>query len=146
MTCPIADMTDCTKKCKCPSGVGVCTGRAYDCAKPCGDSLGLLWQPDTCDCLDVTPCGGTVQESGGAGTTVTTVNLGYGGGTVSFYYEAYRVKDSFTVTGAVSFSTGGPVSGSQTVFLAKDPDVNIATVTVTGPTGTAWQWSMSCPS
>ena len=135
-----ANMDNCRRKKKCLFGPN--EGFVYDPVEPCtGDTE--EFQADTCTCIETSPCGGSFTAAGGPGTTVKNVNVGTGLGTITFSWQAYNVKDSFTLSGAVSFSTG-VVSGTGTVFLPKTTAASIVTVTVTGPQGTAWTFAISC--
>lgn len=140
MTLPGVDMNDCSKKCRCPAG-GANAGKLYNCLAPCGPDGGF--DVTTCECY--TPCVGNIgAQSGGAGTTVDTYFVGGNGGTIVFSWEAYVVKDSFTVSGAANYSTG-VVSGNGSVALPLTPGVTTITVTVVGPSGTGWQYGLVCP-
>ena len=134
------NMDDCSPKCKCR--VGLNAGQAYDCSNPCGSSPTLKFDPALCDCAEVLPCGGfSIGLSGGAGTTVNTYNTpGRTGDTCIFSYQAYTVPDQFIVSGAASFSFG-PSGGSGTVYLPMN-DAGYITVTVSGPSGTGWNYSI----
>ena len=135
-----ANMDVCRRKKKCLSGPN--EGRVYDPLDPCTSDT-EEFQADTCTCIDTSPCGGNFSAAGGPGVTVKNINVGAGLGTITFRWQAYAVKDSFVLSGAVSFSTG-TVSGAGTVFLPKTTAASIVTVTVTGPQGTAWNFGLSC--
>lgn len=113
-------------------------------------------------------CGSPVSFSGGVGTTSHTVNIGSDMGLVLFTFNAYYVPDRFVVTwdGLDVIDTGyrgsatlnptliglglppvsGPGSGTATFFKNK-ASPSLLTVTVYGPiTGTAWSFSVDCPS
>lgn len=87
------------------------------------------------------------QGSGGEGTFTFTHSVGQGPGTVSFYYDAYSIPDAFTVTasGGTLFSTGGLVSGSQSVSLSIPAGSALVFVSVSAPrSGTGWEYSVGC--
>jgi hypothetical protein len=57
MTCPTADMTSCSPKCKCLGGA--CHDSAYDCSQPCPS--GSVFIAAECACEQVCPpCGNVV--------------------------------------------------------------------------------------
>lgn len=98
---------------------------------------------DPCHCCYT--CG-TVVGSGGAGVTVTVHEFPEREGEIEFFYDAYSIPDSFKVEGGGHvFVDTGSVSGSQTIKFCKPQGLTEMTVTVTGPNGTAWQYSISCP-
>lgn len=90
-----------------------------------------------------------VSNSGGAGVTTTVHELGATSGTFVFDYDAFSIPDRFDITydGAVIFTTGGFVSGSNSVPVRFGPGRSTTiTVTVTGSTaGTAWTYTVRCP-
>lgn len=136
MALPAPDMTQCTKKCKCTTGIN--RGLLYDCQDPCD---GGVFVAEQCDCLQV--CSGTIASaSGGAGITINSYALSGVTG-ITFTFQAYTVPDKFTLSGAVSY-TYGPAGGSGTVFLPADPSINYVTVTVEGPPGTGWNYTLTC--
>lgn len=92
------------------------------------------------------PCN-TATNSGGAGVTTTNHSLGATRGTFTFSYDAFSVPDRFQVVyeGQTLLDTGS-VSGSATRTLSFSGSSSVVTVTVTGPSGTAWNYTVSCPS
>jgi len=94
------------------------------------------------------PCN-TATNSGGQGVTTTSHQLGRSSGTFSFSYNAFSQPDQFDILyeGRTIFSTGGPVSGSNTVAVSYSGSSTQITVRVTGPSaGTEWEYTVSCPS
>lgn len=139
------DMTDCsTKKCICTKGVN--KGLAYPCDNPCPEGSGLEFNPDTCDCPEEIICNQRVAAaSGGAGTTVNRYSVANlpRKSVLAFTYEAFSVPDQFIVEGAANFTTGGPVSGGNTVYLPlATNNEGVVIVTVIGPEGTGWTYSL----
>jgi hypothetical protein len=92
------------------------------------------------------PCNATTN-SGGVGTTTTVHELGATSGTFIFDYQAYSVPDRFEVIymGSTLLDTG-PVAGGASVSLSYSGSSSLVTVIVTGPSGTAWDYILSCPS
>jgi len=87
--------------------------------------------------------------SGGEGVTTTVHELGATSGTFDFTYDAFSIPDQFDISyeGNVVFTTGGPVSGSATVPVTYGPgSATSVTVVVTGPSGTAWEYIVGCPT
>jgi hypothetical protein len=91
-------------------------------------------------------------NSGGEGTTVNTYEMGAFSGTFVFDYETYTIPDDITIryAGNVIFSTGGPVSTNglgATASVSFGPGIfTTVEVTVVGPSGTAWDYTVHCPS
>jgi hypothetical protein len=86
------------------------------------------------------------SDSGGQGSFSRLVNVGEGLGSFSFSYQAFGIPDSFTISGAASFSSG-VVSGSGTVSVQKTSTSPWITVSVQAPlSGTAWNYSVGCTS
>ena len=141
------DMSVCSKKCCCLADDG--GKKVYDCHDPCPDfPENLVFEPDSCSCVEDVQCGASVGgNSGGAGTTTNTYSVpAVEGATLRFYYQAYQIPDNFIVSGAASFSTG-PTSGGQTVYLPMNGTSRTVTVTVVGPQGTGWTYNLGviCP-
>jgi hypothetical protein len=93
------------------------------------------------------PCN-TATNSGGAGVTRTPHNLGSTGGTFTFTYQAFSIPDQFDIyfEGTLIYTTGSPVSGGDTVPVTYGPGTSTTIdVVVTGPPGTAWNYTVSCP-
>ena len=91
------------------------------------------------------------QESGGQGTIQREFGLGSTPGIFRVKYEMYTVPDRLDVIyrGTTVASTGGLVSGSNTLSFNYVPVANDYTVTilVTAPhSGTAWDYAAYCPS
>jgi hypothetical protein len=91
--------------------------------------------------------------AGGAGVTTTIHELGVAGPTsFLFEWEAFGVPDQFEVIyeGAVIHNTGfvgdfgGEGTGSATVNVPAGSATTV-TVRVTGPAGTAWNYTVNCP-
>jgi len=81
--------------------------------------------------------------------TTTTHQLGATSGTFNFTYQAYSVPDRFDIyyQGTLIYTTGGPVSGGATVPVTFGPGTEtFVTVVVTGPSGTAWDYVVNCPT
>jgi len=101
-----------------------------------------------CKCCDE-PCN-TAARSGGAGITINRYAMPDYGGTVEFYYNAYRVPDRFTIYNTNSedeiyFDTAERVSGSKTIKFYKPKGVRSVSVKVDGPSGTVWDYRIGCP-
>ena len=99
------------------------------------------------DTRPLLPCG-TGVGSGGAGITRKRHSLGLIPGTVTATYEMYGVPDQMDIflDGVLVATTGGPVSGSGTLSFVYDATgQTFCTVVVTGPSGTAWNYTISCP-
>jgi len=103
-----------------------------------------------------TPGGGTgtavpcnnATNSGGEGVTTTVHALGQTSGTFKFIRDAFGIPDRFEVIyeGHVLLDTGD-VSGAATHSITYGPGTSTnITVRVTGPTGTAWTYTVSCPT
>ena len=105
---------------------------------------GLAVADDPCLCC-TQPCG-TSAESGGVGVTVNSYAYPDKEGEVEFYYDAYGIPDAFKVEGGGQvFVDTGAVSGSAIIRFCKPQGVTELTVTVTGPSGTAWNYTIGCP-
>ncbi len=90
-----------------------------------------------------------IRNSGGEGTTVTSHAIGATRGVLRFWYDAYSVPDKFTIQyeGRTIYTTGSQVSGSASVDIPFGPGSSTSvTVTVNGPSGTAWDYTLSCPT
>jgi len=87
-------------------------------------------------------------NSGGEGVTTTVHELGATSGTFEFVYDAYGIPDQFDIyyEGNLIYTTGGAVSGSATVPVSYSGTATSITVVVTGPSGTAWDYVVSCPT
>jgi hypothetical protein len=118
----------------------------------CADDDGNEVEPGqlgTCFTISI-PCDET-QLSGGEGVTVTTINLGQPSGTFSVSYQMYSIPDQMDIEyeGVIIYTTGGPVSGSPNpnpTPVSYNGMSNFITVTMTGPSGTAWDFTIGCPS
>ena len=79
--------------------------------------------------------------------TTTVHSLGRTSGTFAFTYEAFSVPDRFEVIyeGRTLLDTGS-VSGGATHSLTYAGSATVVTVTVTGPSGTAWEYTVGCPT
>jgi hypothetical protein len=73
--------------------------------------------------------------------------LGRTSGTFNFFRDAFGVPDQFEIIyqGVVILNTGS-VSGSQTHLVNYSGASTNITVRVTGPSGTAWTYTVSCPT
>ena len=93
---------------------------------------------DTCD---------SQTNSGGAGTTVKVFKVPARAGIITFTYEAFSVPDAFTVeAGGVTYVNTGSISGGGSQSFCKPEGVVEVTVTVVGPPGTAWTYTLGCPT
>jgi hypothetical protein len=101
--------------------------------------------PADCDCCEA-PCGASAS-SGGQGVTVNEYGMPSREGDVDFTYNSYGIPDSYKIEsldGQVFIDTGD-VSGQKTLTFRKPQGVKKVRVTVTGPSGTAWQYFLGCP-
>ena len=99
---------------------------------------------DPCDCCG-DPCG-TTAVSGGEGVTVTTYSMPNRAGEVTFTYESYAIPDRYVVEGGGQiFIDTGEITGGDTIKFCKPEGVRTIKVTVTGPTGTVWEYTIGCP-
>lgn len=105
------------------------------------------------NCVPVTPtptptlgCD-SVTSSGGPGVTINNHNVPSKEGEVTFTYDAFSIPDSFKVeaNGTVYLDTGS-ISGSGSKTFCKPQGVTTIKVTVTGPEGTAWTYTLGCPT
>ncbi len=104
------------------------------------DGNALAISPNCCcDECDV------VTVSGGAGTTINTYTFRPRPGLVTFSWEAYFVPDRFVVEtgGNVVVDTGVVQGGGEATFCKPEGATEIK-VTVTGPGGTAWVYTLGC--
>jgi hypothetical protein len=89
-------------------------------------------------------------NSGGAGVTNTVHELGRTSGTFRFQYEAFGIPDQFEIfyQGTRIYTTGGAVSGNNGAgdLVTYGGTSTQITVRVTGPSGTAWNYTVFCPS
>lgn len=106
----------------------------------------------TCEENCQLPCG-TPAVAGGAGVTKDLYYFGPEAMDLPFYYQAYTVPDRFTVaafeTGEVLFDLlAGLAAGepAKNVLLRKPHGPGIVMVTVSGPEGTGWTYTISCPN
>ena len=130
------DMDTCDKKCR-------IAGALTSCNNPCGCYDGGEYSDGGCFVDDIEDCPGG-GDAGGQGSFSKVINVGSAAGTFEFSYEAYTIPDSFTISGAASYSTGS-TSGSSTVFVTKDDSSAYIIVTVEAPlSGTAWVYSVGC--
>ena len=97
-------------------------------------------------CCGEPPCRQVDASSGGAGTTVTTHVFPSDELDLQFDYEAYSVPDEFIIKigGTTIYSTGGAVSGRGKYCFTKAAGVTDVEVTVNGPSGTAWRYTLKC--
>lgn len=98
---------------------------------------------------DATPCG-VETPAGGAGTTETIHYLGPDAGRLDVNYTMYSVPDMMEIfyEGQLVATTGGLVSGNGTLsfFYPGPPRATTCMIRVTGPDGTAWTYTMNCPT
>ena len=73
--------------------------------------------------------------------------MGRTSGTFSLSYDTFNIPDQFDVycQGALIYTTGGPVSGSARVPATFSGSSTQVTIVVTGPSGTAWDYTVACP-
>lgn len=94
------------------------------------------------------PCS-VATKSGGQGVTTTVHAMGRTSGTFTFSYNAFSIPDQFDVSyeGKIIYTTGAPVSGSNTVSITYAGASTNITVVVTGPqSGTQWEYTVNCPT
>lgn len=95
----------------------------------------------------VAPCEST-QESGGRGETTISVDMGTTSGTFTVTYTMFTIPDELIITyeGATLFTTGGLVSGSNTVQVSFSGSTSMVQFTLRAPeAGTFWEFTASCP-
>lgn len=92
------------------------------------------------------------QQAGGDAPDRRSVDLGSNSGTFEFSYQTFSIQDQIIVSheGQTLFDTGC-VGASGTESLTYSGNSSLVTVQVipncSGPTtGTAWNWSINCPS
>lgn len=91
------------------------------------------------------PCG-ALSESGGEGITISSFTVPNNEGQITFAYEAYTVQDAFKVeANGVVYVDTGLVAGSGSETFCKPSGVTMVTVTVSGLSGTAWNYILGCP-
>ena len=97
-----------------------------------------------CECC-VEVCTDVYALSGGAGTTTNTYTFPSEALDLEFIWEAYFVPDAFTVKfcGDTVVDTGS-VSGGGKSCLQKPDGCTSVEVTVVGPEGTAWGYTIKC--
>ena len=81
--------------------------------------------------------------------TYQIVLTGSTSGTISIYYQMYTIPDMIEVyyESAVVFTTGGMVSGSQTVYRQISGTDDIVYVLMNAPNpGTGWNFRVGCVS
>lgn len=108
-----------------------------------------MGRPNQCNscCGNVDqPCGSQTR-SGGAGTTINFHTVPPNEGNIVFSYQAYGVPDTFIVeaNGTIFINTGS-VSGSANLEFCKPEGITTIKVTVIGPNGTAWNYTLGCPN
>lgn len=87
--------------------------------------------------------------SGGEGTNIANYEMSASCGTFNLTYNMYSVPDSLDATyeGKTLFSTNGYVSSGQTVSVKYCGTTTKISVKVVGSqSGTAWDYSVSCPT
>lgn len=93
-------------------------------------------------------CSDGVTQSGGQQTTTYTILLDRSQGKLNLYYQMFTNPDRLDLIyeGTTIFTTGGLVSGSQTIERDIDGDAKEILVRITAPnSGTAWIFSIDCP-
>jgi hypothetical protein len=101
--------------------------------------------PANCICCDKAPCGVTAA-SGGEGVTVREFQMPKAAGEVDFTYDSFGIPDAYRIEGGGQVLLDIPeVSGSATRTFQKPAGVTSVKVTVTGPDGTAWTYTIGCP-
>jgi hypothetical protein len=88
------------------------------------------------------------QNSGGQGIFTNTYDLGRCGD-FTFTYEAFTIPDQFQIfqDDVLIFDTGGKVSGGAAVTVTAVGTTTLIRVVVTADeSGTAWRYSVGCPS
>ena len=99
---------------------------------------------DPCECCGK-PCNMTAS-SGFEGTTVNTYKMPSKAGEVRFTYDSYNIPDRYVVEGGGQiFIDTGEVPNGETLTFCKPEGVRKVKVTVTGPPGTVWSYSIGCP-
>lgn len=106
----------------------------------------LAFAEDPCKCCKKDePCGVTTTP-GFEGTTVNSYSMPDEAGVVTFSYDSFGIPDRYVVEGGGQiFIDTGEVSGGDTLTFCKPKGVRRVTVTVTGPPGTAWTYTIGCP-
>jgi hypothetical protein len=88
---------------------------------------------------------GVQALSGGEGTTKNIYTYNISAGLIDFTWNAYAVPDRFIITGGTTtlFDTGS-VSGVGKVTILKPEGITAVVVTVIGPSGTGWEYTIGC--
>ena len=99
----------------------------------------------------VNPCG-VATKSGGPGITNTIHSLGENYGVVTVNYNMVTVPDRMDIwfdanpaTDLPTVTTGGPVSGIGSLTFNKFSTTSTCYIRITGPSGTAWTYTVNCP-
>lgn len=90
----------------------------------------------------------TMQRSGGRGTMMLEVNLGQTSGTFPLTYMMFGIPDALEVfyEGELIYTTGGPVTGTDTVEIEFNGSSPSVIVIITAPNAsTAWRLLIGCP-
>lgn len=96
-------------------------------------------------CCCEPPCGVIAAQSGGAGTTVNTYEFPSAEHCIWVVFEAYSVPDRIIVRiGGDTVWDTGSVSGQHTRCVTKPQGETSVEVTVEGPDGTAWDYTLVC--
>jgi hypothetical protein len=93
-------------------------------------------------------CSDGIAYSGGQQNTTYAILLDRSQGTLELHYDMYSIPDRLDLIyeGTTIFTTGGLVSGSQTIQRYIDGDTKEVLVRITAPEiGTAWEFSIDCP-
>ena len=110
----------------------------------CGNKVTKLF---TVEIKDSSISCGNTADSGGEGVTIKNVVVPTAAGNINFDYDAYTIPDAFKAeaNGVVYVDTGS-ISRAGTASFCKPAGVTSVIVTVTGPSGTAWEFTLGCPS
>lgn len=108
---------------------------------------GQVATSENCCCNFCVPGTLIASTSGGEGTTVNVYQVPARSGLMTLSWDAFTVPDDFRIEidGNVVFRTG-PLSDRGSATICKPEGVTEVTVIVEGPGGTAWEYSLSCPS
>ena len=104
---------------------------------------GKIGTSDSCCCQGT--CDVKEGTSGGSGTTTNTYLFPSSSQRIKLTYEAYSVPDRFIVSACgTQYIDTGSLSGGGSKCFTKPEGCTSVTVTVEGPTGTAWSYELEC--